>query len=113
MRLSRPRFTVRSLIVLVAVAAITSGVLVYVERMKRLSQQYRERALNHYWQEMTIGTGQKSGYNGKVLSPDPSGLVSYHAQLREKYERAARYPWLPVEPDPMPPASAVKSPEGD
>ena len=23
----------------------------------------------------------------------------YHAGLQAKYERAARYPWLPVEPD--------------
>jgi hypothetical protein len=26
--------------------------------------------------------------------------ADYHAQLARKYERAARYPWLPVEPDP-------------
>lgn len=24
----------------------------------------------------------------------------YYAALQAKYERAARYPWLPVEPDP-------------
>jgi hypothetical protein len=29
--------------------------------------------------------------------------ATYHAALRRKYERAARYPWLPVEPDPPEP----------
>jgi hypothetical protein len=29
--------------------------------------------------------------------------ADYHAALRRKYERAARYPWLPVEPDPPEP----------
>ena len=27
----------------------------------------------------------------------------YHAALRRKYKRAARYPWLPISPDPLPP----------
>ena len=26
--------------------------------------------------------------------------VAYFARMKRKYERAARYPWLPVEPDP-------------
>ena len=29
--------------------------------------------------------------------------AAHHAALRSKYERAARYPWLPVEPDPPEP----------
>lgn len=37
-------------------------------------------------------------------SADHEGVkADYHACLREKYERAARYPWLPVEPDPPEP----------
>jgi hypothetical protein len=30
-------------------------------------------------------------------------LARYHVELRRKYERAARYPWLPVAPDPPEP----------
>jgi hypothetical protein len=30
-------------------------------------------------------------------------LVAYYRELGVKYERAARYPWLPVEPDPPEP----------
>jgi hypothetical protein len=29
--------------------------------------------------------------------------ASYHAGLKRKYEEAARYPWLPVDPDPPEP----------
>jgi hypothetical protein len=29
--------------------------------------------------------------------------ADHHASLARKYERAARYPWLPVEADPPPP----------
>jgi hypothetical protein len=30
-------------------------------------------------------------------------LSDYHQQMLEKYAFAARYPWLPVEPDPPEP----------
>jgi hypothetical protein len=30
-------------------------------------------------------------------------LANYHGRLRRKYERAARYPWLPIAPDPPEP----------
>ncbi len=29
--------------------------------------------------------------------------IAYHAAMARKYRRAARYPWLPVEPDPPEP----------
>jgi hypothetical protein len=37
------------------------------------------------------------------MKEDALRKVSYHAALRKKYEWAARYPWLPVEPDPPEP----------
>jgi hypothetical protein len=33
----------------------------------------------------------------------------WHARIKEKYRRAARYPWLPVEPDPPKPENPLKS----
>jgi hypothetical protein len=30
-------------------------------------------------------------------------MADYNAALRRKYERGARYPWLSVPPDPLPP----------
>jgi hypothetical protein len=31
-------------------------------------------------------------------------VIAWHAQMAKKYEHAARYPWLPLEPDPPMPA---------
>ena len=31
------------------------------------------------------------------------GLRDYHAAMKAKYERLARYPWLSVEPEPPEP----------
>jgi hypothetical protein len=48
---------------------------------------------------------------GEVLARrrhEEKRLADYHAKLRKKYERAARYPWLPVEPDP--PEPQISSP---
>ena len=40
---------------------------------------------------------------GREPSAVPRQRAIYHAALRRKYERAARYPWLPVPPDPPEP----------
>jgi hypothetical protein len=54
---------------------------------------------------------------GMSPAPEPEAVVKkraadaamnrktaeYHAALKRKCERAARYPWLPVQPDPPPP----------
>ena len=39
----------------------------------------------------------------EALGARIEAAISYHAALFRKYERAARYPWLPVAPDPPPP----------
>jgi hypothetical protein len=35
--------------------------------------------------------------------PVPPRLIVYYQSLASKYQHAARYPWLPVEPDPPEP----------
>ena len=37
------------------------------------------------------------------LTADEGRRAEYHAALARKYRHAARYPWLPVEPDPAEP----------
>jgi hypothetical protein len=37
-------------------------------------------------------------------------MVVYLANQRARYERAARYPWLPVEPDPPLPPDPLQGP---
>ena len=93
MRLPRVRFSVRRLMIMVAVVALSSAVL------GQLSLRYRQQARFYaeseaYWRKAAIGApiSQQARYKDRV---------NYFARLRQKYEHAARYPWLPVEPDPL------------
>jgi hypothetical protein len=87
MRPPRLRFTVRRLMLVVALAACS----VWGYRMWRVSREYArvERHRTHY----------PIGYP----SADAAEKAAYDAALARKYQRAARYPWLPVEPDPPQP----------
>jgi hypothetical protein len=80
-----PRFRLRALLIAVAFAAALLAVGVC---MKRRSAAFAERARHHA--QYAYGSTLPIYY-------------SYHRDLAAKYERAARYPWLPVEPDPPEP----------
>jgi hypothetical protein len=155
MKLPRPRFTVRRL--MVAVAIVASGF--WAERMWRQRQDYLDRAIRE-------GVGEKHyAYLARVLETGTPTLASFRGslpdgsrvhifgfgserrvffkeygggnpfiddqsaadevavagwavmcrseslrirQLRLKYEWAARYPWLPVAPDPPAPKPKPK-----
>ncbi len=48
-------------------------------------------------------TNKRGGRYQLLYPPDPDEgrrAVVYFARLKKKYERAAAYPWLPLEPDP-------------
>jgi hypothetical protein len=92
---------------MVAVALVAVS-LVYVEILRQLSWSYSRKADEHswswsaHWVETTGGFGLSYKPTGRAF-PDDDEYFSYHERLRLKYERAARYPWLLVEPDPPPP----------
>jgi hypothetical protein len=123
MRVPGVRFTVRTMIVAVAVVAGCFG----VEAMKRRSRDFRDQAESHK---------REAGEIAIELSPDPDGRwevfwfskdphppeparysptelrdwqvskerrIAYHVMLYQKYRRAAARPWLPIEPDPPEP----------
>jgi hypothetical protein len=103
----RFRFTVRRMMVAVAIV----GICVWGEWMRRASVAHRERA------EHFRLLGLPSSHTGVALltSAEERRIALASAEARErrfnryyefmiaKYERAARYPWLPVEPDPPEP----------
>jgi hypothetical protein len=76
----------------VAVAGLAMGAGVWGYRMWRLSREYLREARMHLYYCIVDGDAAENAAN-----------VHYHAALARKYERAARYPWLPVEPDPPQP----------
>ena len=92
MRRPRARFTVRWMMVAVAIVAMgaaTSGLFARRE-------EYQRRALTHELLAYFLRRGCSN------IAPQPS-RASYHEELQLKYERAARFPWLAVEPDPPEP----------
>jgi hypothetical protein len=89
MPLPRVRFTVRRLMVAVAVIGLACG-------LWRRSAAYAEKA-RYNW---SMAFALMHGY------PGPEGRlreIGYLQDLARKYERAARYPFLPVAPDPPEP----------
>jgi hypothetical protein len=118
MRLPRPGFTVRWLMVAVAIA----GVLLGIERFRRLSNEYESRAHWHAYHEASnceeyssclystndsncwidLSIEELKARDGVLFKP-PDRLAIYHHRMQHKWRRAARYPWLPVEPDPPEP----------
>jgi hypothetical protein len=103
------------MLVAVAVVALVFGTI----RLWVMRQIYLEKAANHagfrafvlqspdsirYWENRW--TDQRMGK--PAMYPWPAGppfvpaMARYHDEMRVKYERAARHPWLPVEPDPLP-----------
>jgi hypothetical protein len=111
MRIPRLRFTVRRLMLAVAVVAALLG----CADLWRRREHYRRLAETHALSEMVLrvdsvmARGDPTGGPGVRLLDLSDSLeeaakwADYHAGLRRKYERAARYPWLPVAPDPPPP----------
>ena len=110
MRLSR--MTTRRWLIAVAVASLVmaSGRLLW------LSSVYRKAALVHAAYENVARTLQTLGMEMEI-EPESGAInaqraadasvnqkaAESHAARKRKYERAARFPWLPVEPDPPAP----------
>jgi hypothetical protein len=89
MRLPRPRFTLRRLMVAVAIiaVAIDSGIVVWRMETYAMRADAHARHLN----------------SGRSFLDDSADLIQWHERMRLKYEYAARNPWLPVAPDPPKP----------
>ena len=108
MRLSR--LTTRRLMVLVAVVALITGTFVTWQRQRR----YRELAVEYARRERSgralrkwIAADRVPARGARSVGILIDGIpidvkLERTARLRAEYERAARYPWLPVPPDPPP-----------
>ena len=101
MPLPRVRFTVRRMMVAVAIA----GVLVGGLRMRRLSAVYQALSESNANDEDFYLAALSDRF--KLGHPSYERTfrdrLDYHRSMRVKYERAARRPWLPVPPDPPEP----------
>jgi hypothetical protein len=76
--------------VVVAIVALAFGGVRYVRVLRERSVRYRDLTPQHRLAALQTASRK---YRGEL--PDPA-CVSYHGRTAEKYERAGRYPWLPV-----------------
>ncbi len=100
MRLPRVQFAIGWMMVAVAIIALLLGSVAIPRRrafLQGLADYHAERA------RITRNS------HGSIIRPDgvyvhvplaPPRLADYREAMAAKYERAARSPWLPVDPDP-------------
>ncbi len=139
MGIPRVRFTIRLLMITVAVVGVflTAARLAYFWRhyqalaamhaskeinYVRQAQQYERK---HDWcaRQATIADLQSESVRGSTwerlaassgaTAHDLRQLVAYESRLRSKYERAAAHPWRPVEPDPSGPERIPSGASGE
>src|SRR3954464_961716 len=99
MRMPRVRFTVRGMMAAVAIVGALSGCLIERHtRFRRMAAQHANQK-SRPWPSHTLGgDAEVDRYMLRMI-----GKYRWHDRLEPKYERAARYPWLPVAPDPPEP----------
>jgi hypothetical protein len=108
------RLKIRSLMVLVGIAAALCGAV----EMRRRSQTLRERAAYHFAAGHQLEMDCRSFICGFGMSPERLAEIArqradkqkllmaaaeYHRVLERKYRSAAARPWLPIESDPPAP----------
>jgi hypothetical protein len=129
MRLPQLQFKLRGMLIAVASVALLMGGL----RLLWLRSAYRKAAVAHLVLEKVARTLQRIVENegkdereaqidlGMRVEPESEPVLArragdarlhqrtaeYHAALRQKYERAASRPWVPIAPDPPPPEPGV------
>ena len=102
----RPRFTMRRLMVVVAIVGLLMGGSLWIVRMRTRSAAYRQRAF-----EFSLMTARDGGviftedgkFHSKYDNENDWLRDAWACKLAEKYWRLSLRPWLPVEPDPPPP----------
>ena len=101
-RIPRFRFTIRWMMVAVAIVAVALGMKVLNDR----ASGYRSRASDHrleaefHNKPSHMEMMKVDGTLLDLVEPPNLPRVEFHNRMSRKYARAARYPWLPVEPDP-------------
>lgn len=90
----RPRYSLRTLLVLVTLLAVAAGSLALKMRSDRLYDTYVSHKTTAEEYVCILPP---------VYVPGEDEWREYHKVMAEKYLRASRRPWLPVEPDPPAP----------
>ena len=96
------RFSIRTLMILVAIAALIMAGAVLAKRSMDFRALAEEQADSEMASlEYVDDARGEHGDPQRVARGEQ--MAAYHRELKIKYERGARYPWLPVAPDPPEP----------
>ncbi len=87
-----PRMTTRRWMVAVVVVGGALGMFERHERFRWIAVRHRAEVPKHLPRIKPVGMEDKVWR-----------LLEWHESMARRYERAARYPWLPVEPEPPDP----------
>lgn len=109
MRLLRMRFTVKRMMVAVAVVGTLLGVWAGLERprdtLKRVAYSHKGRIIG-----LAIGRNPPWGVDlfslspgGRRITPEERCWDEWHLDCYRKYMLASQRPWMPVEPGPPSP----------
>ncbi len=112
-----PRMTTRRWMMAVAIVALVIGAAIAIDRRSkrfaRLAASHANIAVEHWATLAAFGGDPPPLKEIEKFPPAARGpvrylhraktLMVYHRELKGKYDRAACYPWLPVEPDPPEP----------
>jgi hypothetical protein len=98
MKLPSPRLSVRTALILVAVTGASVWGWVMWRRSGAFSAIAREHAATEASLSQPWNAATEPMSDGRLWTQ--AERVALYRGLRRKYERAARHPWLSVEPDP-------------
>jgi hypothetical protein len=100
MKLPRMRFTVRRLMIAVAVVGLVYGAFTMWMRSQRFSEKAANHARIEVWYQALVEGLSPSLTPTEEKIRSCREIAARSRSLRQKYELAARCPWLSVEPDP-------------
>ncbi len=115
LRFPRLRFTIRRLMVIVAIVSLIFSWVVTVRNSREAELRRSLAAYHAREEEMALRAAALHKLEPDFISflehgRSSEAIVSHllqhaanEAKLKRKYEKAARYPWLPVAPDPPKP----------
>jgi hypothetical protein len=107
MRVPRVRFTVRRMMIAVAIIGATLGSMVSIVNWLTWSRDCHRRASVHRragdYESLMAGDHRPEYGFHPYLATKYERRAAHHVQMRLKWERAAWHPWTQVAPDPPEP----------
>jgi len=109
MKRPRVRFTIRGLMVAVALVAAVLGLSLEAIRLRRLAAVYQTRGATHaaleskYHRNRSRREAERGGFGWVASVAFDEIQIVHHHGLAQVYRDAATHPWRTVAPEPPPP----------